>query len=184
MIGYILVWTIYLFATADAAPAAAEKTAAAADAPRTVTSLQARDISEHSVQITYGEDPSGHHLWSVWYGPQGVAVDPCKPAPFRRVQLSAAQIVKDSSIEKPPFPPKETWNKLPLTFQDTTCSIKGYGQEGAPTFQCGNTLIYDFERDVQFNDPIVKCDDGYKHHRGWTVEYWEPDVIQQRADDP
>jgi hypothetical protein len=171
MAGWMFAWSVYLLATVHAAPAPMEETTTARSVSQVVKFPRRRDLSEKSVQITYDEDPYGHHLWSVWYGPQGVAVDPCKPEPFRRIQYSAAHIVENSSIDNPPFPPKETWDKFALEFLGEACSIKGYGQVDAPTLRCGNTLIVDFQKDAQFDDPIFTCNDGYKHHRGWTVEY-------------
>jgi len=169
----IFSYLTYFLVAANAAPAPAP-------AARISTSLgvpyipasQARNLPQQSVQILYGRYPnSGHYLWSVWVGPQGVGVDPCNPGPFKVVQYSVAQKVENSSIENPPSPPKETWDKFTLEYRGERCLIRGYGQEGSPLFQCGNTLGLDFNKDLQFDDPVFLCSNGYKYHRGWTVEY-------------
>ncbi|KAH8696872.1 hypothetical protein GQ44DRAFT_611659 [Phaeosphaeriaceae sp. PMI808] len=118
-------------------------------------------------------------MWWAWYGPQGIAVDPCKPEPFTWVFSAVAQVAQDSSLEAPPFPPKETWPMIQAgikpralpQFMGEECFIKGVGQEGPPVLECGNTLVIDFAKDVQFEDPISTCKNGFKYHRGWSVEY-------------
>jgi hypothetical protein len=58
---------------------------------------------KHSIQILYGE--RGGKVWSVWYGPQGVAVNPCEPQSFQRVMEVVAQVADEKySLRNPLLP--------------------------------------------------------------------------------
>jgi hypothetical protein len=58
-----------------------------------------------------------------------------------------------------------------LQYHGEQCFIKSSGQEAPPTYDCGNTLVIDFEKDAQFDDPEMRCEDGSRYRRGWTIEY-------------
>jgi hypothetical protein len=148
---------------------------------------------QRSVQILYGD--KGGKFWSVWSGPQGLAVNPCyRPTAnsnsnrtdndnplFDFVLESVGQVVDGSSLEKPPFPPKATWGAENPTLKEFSCVIQGRGQEGPPFLICNydiilkkkknNEVIYKFEQDAQFDDQIITCEDGVRYRRAWTVEY-------------
>jgi hypothetical protein len=122
-----------------------------------------------------GEEPGDlreRYKWRVFSGPQGLAVNPCEPGPFTWISDADAPIVNGTDFAHPPFPP--TLGKGGddrLRYHEENCLIKSMGQDEPPTFECGNTLVVDFEKDAQFDDPEMKCEDGFRYRRGWTVEY-------------
>ncbi|KAA8623782.1 hypothetical protein PtrV1_05088 [Pyrenophora tritici-repentis] len=137
------------------------------------THLQLRETSKQSIQIFYGEK-SGY-VWSVWTSPQGVAVDPCDYNRFDFVRMSNAERFEGDdkdrySLTNPPYPPEETWSGAYPPHKKWNCVVKGNGQKGPPVLHCGNE-VFDFQKDVQFNDAPIVCGNGYTYHRGWTVEY-------------
>jgi hypothetical protein len=119
------------------------------------------------------------HIWVVYSGPQGLAVNPCDPGPFAFILKTAASIVNGTDFAHPPYPPTMgesiIINDVPwddsLQYHGENCFIKSAGQEAPPTFECGNTLVIDFEKDARFDDPEMRCEDGFRYRRGWTVEY-------------
>jgi hypothetical protein len=119
------------------------------------------------VQILYGRR-GGNDIWTVWSGPQGIAVDPCKvePEPFQ-FEIQAAGQFGGGSLEQLYFPPKVIW---PADFVGDGCTIKGNGQDGPPTLVCKQSLVVGFQKDAQFNDQEIVCDNGARYHRGWAAE--------------
>jgi hypothetical protein len=160
-----------------------------------------RDQAEqHSVQILYGQQPPvknsegqeqpAAHFWTVYHGPYGIAVNPCNASQFQWSGDYYALIDKNG-INNPPFPPRGQWNgTLPQFAGDDNCIIRGV-TDGPPSLLCGPpsgekgyenfpsldqlTLIADFQKDVQYDDPVIVCTTEdkkeTKYHRTWTVEY-------------
>ncbi|KAH7347963.1 hypothetical protein BKA66DRAFT_432747, partial [Pyrenochaeta sp. MPI-SDFR-AT-0127] len=126
---------------------------------------------KNSVQILYEQHiESSTHGWSVYFGPQGIPVNPCGAFPFSRLHHSVGHVVQGSSIDQPPFPPKEIWKGLPNLYTDTSCEIKGSGSR-LPTLECGNILVVDFKEDPGYEEPTITCPDGFRYHRACFTEY-------------
>lgn len=139
--------------------------------------FQRRDPPTHSIQILYHERSSfWKYGWSVYTGPAGEAVNPCKSQPgFYLVSTSEAEAVEGSSIESPPLPPpNKTWYGIyPVPLEGLNPMegvIKTWDKENPPTIEWGNSFVMDFHRDAQFDDTVMVCG-GWKFHRAWAVEY-------------
>lgn len=150
-----------------------------------------RETPKYSIQILYGkgfphEDPNDpkeiayRYVWSVWAGPQGVAVDPCNPGPFSFIRTTDAEgYAKDRKkilyheITDPQYPNEASWSGVYPKYSDQNgdhdCIVKGRGEKGPAVLECGKTKI-EFHKDVQFNDETMHCSQ-YEYHRAWTVEY-------------
>jgi hypothetical protein len=137
-------------------------------------------------EVKPGEEPGmpiERFKWRVYYGPQGLAVNPCDPGPFALVFDTPAGNVTGTDFAHPPYPQNMGLDfdheghirKNQLQYHGEQCSINNSVDEKAlptpPTYDCGNTLVIDFEKDAQFDDPEMRCEDGFRYRRGWTVEY-------------
>jgi hypothetical protein len=145
-----------------------------------------RDVSKHySVQILL----VGRH-WSVFYGPYGIAVDPCNPQQFKWSGDYTDKIIDANDADHPPVPAQAMWmGGLPLYAGEDSCMIRKQG-DGPPTLTCGPrqkdgswpslegpfTYIDDFKEDVQYKDPAITCRtgamNGLQYRRAWAVEYF------------
>jgi hypothetical protein len=128
------------------------------------------DSTVHSISNLKANQYS-NYFWTVFYGPYGTAVDPCSSVPFT---LSRPYDAEDGDINNPPFPPHTQWDGPLPRLAEYQCRIQGSG-DGPPMLLCGQpsaeSVIKDFQKDVQFDDPVIVCETKTKYHRGWTVEY-------------
>ena len=121
------------------------------------------------------EDPT--ELWTFYFGPQGIPVDPCTIAPFERIMRvpgSTTPQIGDRTIPLPPTVPRGTWTELKGIYGKDECVITADG-EAPPILKCGPDpnfhLIFDFEKDSRYEEAMQTCDNGLKYQRGYVVEY-------------
>ncbi|KAF2844751.1 hypothetical protein T440DRAFT_302843 [Plenodomus tracheiphilus IPT5] len=125
-----------------------------------------------SIQILYKENVYSYaHGWSVYFGPQGIPVNPCYAAPFERVYdvVEEKPAVLSSLIDDLPFTPKEKWPGIRPLYDGVNCSIAGSG-ESLPILACGEVLSVEFQREPGHDD-ITTCRDGYRFRRAYYAEY-------------
>ncbi|KAJ6276543.1 hypothetical protein J3E71DRAFT_245722 [Bipolaris maydis] len=132
------------------------------------------------------EDPNDRnkeaywYRWSVWVGPQGVAVNPCEPGPFSFSRIANAEGYAEDGgkilyreITDPPYLNEGSWSGAYPKYRDQNgshdCVIKEKGEKGPAVLDCGETKI-EFRKDAQFDDGIKQCG-VVEYHRAWTVEY-------------
>ena len=124
------------------------------------------------VQKVYNHDAPTLY-WTIYFGPQGIPVDPCVVAPFEkliRLPVSTTTVMGDGNSPLPPTFPKGTWPEL-HGFYDAECLLKADG-EAPPTLSCGNDeMIVDFEKDPGYKDAVQTCDNGLKYQRAYFTEY-------------
>jgi hypothetical protein len=139
--------------------------------------FQDPELPNESIQILYGENhdtEKKYYFWSAWYGPYGVAVDPCSEAPLEWVGAILAQNKgKGPSMDAPGFPPRGKWVEALPDLLEEKCEIFGY-DDSPPRLLCGVSLTIEFQKDEKFDDQLIECKQGkFKalYHRGWTVEY-------------
>jgi hypothetical protein len=109
----------------------------------------------------------------VYFGPQGIAVNPCDFGPFQSVYNSTIHEIDDISQARPEYPPKETWPELSRSYKGVACSIVGDGN-GPPTLECGQDLVVSFAKDPSYGqatDPEI-CE-IYRYYRRYSVDYTE-----------
>lgn len=129
----------------------------------------------NSVQILF-EASAKTNRWSVYFGPQGQAVDPCGVLPFFRFYPVEGFIGPGADIDQPPIPRTQTWAGLPDLDGDTACLILSDGLH-PPVLRCGDIgrpdakLTVGFEKDPGYHDTTIECADGSKHHRAYYAEY-------------
>lgn len=117
-------------------------------------------------------------VWTFYFGPQGISVDPCTVDPFSktiRIAASSSTQLGGETISLPPPFPKGRWRLEEL--YDTECWLTADG-EVPPTMECGEdaNLITDFEKDPGYKDAVQTCDNGLKYQRGYFTEYTAKDV--------
>jgi hypothetical protein len=108
----------------------------------------------------------------VYFGPQGIAVNPCKTGPFQSVYNTTLHNIVDGNYDKPEYTPKETWSGLSRSYKGADCSIVGDGN-GPPTLECGQDLVVSFAKDPRYGqiteDAI--CEGVYRYYRFYFVDY-------------
>lgn len=128
---------------------------------------------KNSIQILFRENVYRYsHDWTVYFGPQGIAVDPCNIAPFSFVLQSPVQDASVYSVRPKkdiPFTPEAVWPGLPQLYEGVQCIIEGSGED-LPALKCGEVLAADFTKDPQYKEAVI-CPDGFQYFRGYYVEY-------------
>lgn len=116
-------------------------------------------------------------VWTFYFGPQGVSVNPCAIGPFEKM-ISVAGIsppqIGDGNIALPPHFPGGKWTELHGFSGEDDCLIIADGSM-PPTLMCGQDPVFsrivDFEIDPKYKEPPRICDNGLKYQRGYFVEY-------------
>ncbi|KAH8621764.1 hypothetical protein J4E82_010439 [Alternaria postmessia] len=129
---------------------------------------------KNSIQILYKENVFSYvHEWGVYFGPRGIAVDPCNLGPFKEdhYEVTARPGSPISDIDTPPPTPKGRWSELSSLPTGADCSIVGDGL-GPPTLKCGQDRTMAFAKDPGYCGAATGCLDGpIKYHRAYYVEF-------------
>jgi hypothetical protein len=130
--------------------------------------------AQNSVQILYEENVFSYaHGWSVYFGPQGVPVDPCAVSPFLKVHQVTEDALEQgrySDVNNPPPTPAGAWAGLSGISHDMDCTIAGDGKN-PPTLQCGAHLVGTFKPDPRREERTATCGDALLHHRAYFIEF-------------
>ena len=109
----------------------------------------------------------------MYFGPQGIAVNPCEFGPFQSVYNSTIHKIEDKTQARPEYTPKETWSELSRNYKGAACSIVGDGNS-PPTLKCGQDLVVSFAKDPKYGQTT---EDGiceiYRYFRLYSVDYTE-----------
>lgn len=146
---------------------------AALNEPASATIARRFSLHENSLQILYEENVFSYaHNWGVYFGPQGVSVDPCNVRPFHKVYHHEGPVHPNpviSDIEVPPMTPAGEWPVASVLYDGEDCSIIGDGA-GPPTLKCAQHPGLVFAKNPEYDDGTVICD-FHRHHRAYYVEF-------------
>jgi hypothetical protein len=110
----------------------------------------------------------------VYFGPQGIAVNPCEIKPFQSVYNTTRYEIEDKTQARPEYTPNERWSELSRSYKGAACSIVGDGNS-PPTLECGHDLVVTFAKDPRYGqttDPEI-CEGTHRYYRYYSVDYTE-----------
>ncbi|KAH6881729.1 hypothetical protein BKA58DRAFT_445992 [Alternaria rosae] len=103
--------------------------------------------------------------WSLYLGPCGVKVNPCKPGDFTLGSSTDEFDYNRDDINNPPNPPAMEL-PLPEWMGHKDCNWKTNGHGDVGQLICGDWMIYDCERDASWNDGAIACHGQVAIHLG------------------
>lgn len=148
-------------------------TPAALDEPASGNIARRSSSHENSLQILYEENIFSYaHNWGVYFGPQGVKVDPCDVKPFSRVYHHKGPARPNpiiSDIGTPPVTPAGEWSVPSVLYGGEDCSIISDGVS-PPILKCAQHPGLMFAKDPGYDGENILCD-AHWHHQAYYVEF-------------
>ncbi|KAL6711674.1 hypothetical protein ACN47E_004608 [Coniothyrium glycines] len=137
-------------------------------AARNINSTISARGYQNSVQLIYSQS-STENYWSVYKGPQGVAVNVCGDDRFQLIYPATAPHTRE--LEQPPFLAADVKWFFPVA-PGYDCQIVGTGQDpGQLRCDDGKTMMMDFYKDPRYDGSSVLCSDGVWYHHAWFAEF-------------